>query len=662
MAYQKPMVQVYQEYAATSGSSSTASLPACIIGPCYHIIDADDDEALAYAGEYTVDGVFDKTFPNNISGALIDEDSIVFRLANAYVDIIPEISIVSGGVAFSGNMITGLTDAKRLAVGDYVYFTPLAENNVYTYRVMDVDNDANTILINRNIPAGVTKMTIRRLFQDIHYKKGASGFGEVTHTATGKEVIGGGYNGTIDANSEKYGLFLLTTEIDGVACPIASASLYVGYTAMRQDLCKLTTINTVDEIEGKLGKVIPENPLAYGVMITLSNTTTSVFAMGVDSDDLVGYTSAKDKLETIDPLYSMVPLTTSTEVLTMFKNSAEQMSDPEIDMWRIAIGSSTLQSEETITSGYGKCSTDSNGKNLLFTVTRGITSPATGIEDPVELKTSGVAAGDVLILTDANGDSFKYNIALVASEDILTVEPVNPFMESLVQGNPELSFTIMRTLDKTAQAKNIAAVSTSYNSSRFIHVWPDVCVIDDRELPGYYLCCAIAGGISSLPSQYGFTNLSMSGIGGIKHSNSYFSQEQLNIIAGGGTFIFVQNSDESAPYVRHQLTTDISTTEFSELSFVKNYDYVSYVCRDVLQPFIGTWNVNSAALAAISTALSAALETLKLASQAKIGAPVINYDIESVSQLESNRTRVEAYVNITFPYPLNVIGLHLVSQ
>lgn len=656
MAYQKPMVQVYQEYATTSGSSATASLPACIIGPCYHIIDADSDEVLAHAEkDYTSAGLIEVDFQNNKPGALIDKDSVVFRLANAYVNILSGVNLTGGTVSFSSNVISGLSkdELKKLAVGDYVYFTPKTTNNL-TYRVMDVDVTAGTILINRIVPTNSTVVSFRRLVQDIKFKVGDQD----------------GILVDISAKSPTFSLNNLTTEINKVKCTIEEATLYVGYKSLRQDLSSLMTINTVDEIEGKLGKISPQNPLAYGVMVALSNTTTSVYCIGVDSDDLVGYTAVKDKLENVDPLYSMVPLTMSVEVLTMFKNSAVQMSDPEYDMWRVAIGCTQMLTEETITSGFGKCSTDSNGNSILFTVTGGVVSPATGLEERVELKTSSVDAGHILVITavngqevrDAKGNLYEYTIGTVVSEDMLTVVPGTPFATTFLTGTPEVSFYIKRTLDKTDQAKSIAAVSKAFGSSRFIHVWPDICYIDDVELPGYYLCCAIAGGIAGLPSQYGFTNLSMSGIGAVKHSNDYFSQEQLNIIAGGGTFIFVQATDASAPFVRHQLTTDISTTEFSELSFVKNYDYVSYVCRDVLQPFIGTWNVNTAALAAIGTALSAALETLKLASQSKIGAPILKYTIESISQLEDNRTRVEAYVNVTFPYPLNVIGLHLVSQ
>lgn len=640
MPYQKPMVQVYQEYAATSGTSVTASLPACIIGPCYHIIDADSDETLAHAGTYTSAGIEDAVFPNNQPGALIDEASIVFRLANASVNLMDAPVSIEG--MFSGNALVffGQTDfIDTLQVGDYASFDV---ESTYTYRVTDIDYVAKAMLLNRSIPADATTIMISRRVENVYMDAKSAGV-------------------TVDANSELYSLIGLKTMVDGTERNINDATLYIGYKALRQDLSSLTTINTVDEIEGKLGKVVPENPLAYGVMICLSNTTTSVYCIGVDSEDLVGYTAAKDKLETVDPLYAMVPLTTSTEILTMFKNSAEQLADPEIDMWRIAIGSSVLQTEQTKAEGFGKCSKDSNEMNLLFTATRGVISEATGAEQLVEFQSNSVDAGDTLHIT-YNDKEYTYTVSTVAAEDILTITPSSPFADELIADGVEVSFTITHTLDKTEQAEAIAAVSESYGSSRFVHVWPDICVIEDRELPGYYLACAVAGGIAGLPSHYGFTNLSMSGIGGVKHSNDYFNQDQLNTIAGGGTFIFVQETEESAPYVRHQLTTDMSTVEFQELSFVKNYDYVSYICRDVLRPYIGRWNVTSPTLAAIRTSLAAALETLKLDVQAQIGAPVVDYSITSVATLPDNRTRVEAYVDVTFPYPLNTIGLHLVSQ
>ena len=273
MPYQKPMVQVYQEYAATSGTSVTASLPACIIGPCYHIIDADSDETLAHAGTYTSAGVENAVFPNNQPGALIDEASVKFRLANASVNLMDAPVSITG--FFSGNSLLFFGQADfidTLKVGDYASFDV---ESTYTYRVTDVDPVAKAVLLNRSIPADATTIMFSRRVENVYMDAKSAGV-------------------TVDANSELYSLAGLKADIDGVERSINDATLYIGYKALRQDLSSVTTIQTVDEIEGKLGKVVPENPLAYGVMVCLSNTTTSVMCIGVDSDELPCYTAAKD--------------------------------------------------------------------------------------------------------------------------------------------------------------------------------------------------------------------------------------------------------------------------------------------------------------------------------------------------------------------------------
>jgi len=65
MAYIRPIVLVYQEYANLSTPTTTADLPACIVGPCYHIIDETDNEELSFIGNYAATGVHAQSFPNN---------------------------------------------------------------------------------------------------------------------------------------------------------------------------------------------------------------------------------------------------------------------------------------------------------------------------------------------------------------------------------------------------------------------------------------------------------------------------------------------------------------------------------------------------------------------------------------------------------------------
>ena len=654
MAYIQPMVMVYQEYASTSTSTGTADLIPCIIGPCYQLVDSSEDSALAYVGTYyqeiqnagTEDevpaGFVDRLFPNLIAGAKIIPDSVELHLKNVRVQLRYSLAVsvtscsANKLVLQSGNMPAGIL------VGDII---PL---NGVEYLITKVDYITRTLYLNRTLPASIPgAIDILRVVDEIVYTKSSTGVlidaDNSCFTAVGLTA------GTITTYNDKGNPLATFTD-----CPVMEAETYITYSALRTDLGRIGTIESVDQIVGAVGKISPENPLAFGLNVCLSNTTTAVRYIGVTSNNLAGYTSAKDRLESYDPVYAIVLLTQDTGILSMFKNHAIAMSAAEESRWRIVIGSCKMPEETTLAEGIGTVSAlESNV--IVFTGT------GTPIEsDKIAFMTDSVSPGDILRITTPSGINEDYTIDTVVSEDQLTITKDKPFASIY----SDVRFAVLhKYTDRTDQANAVAAISKSFGDKRFVNVFPDLCTIDGHEnLPSYYLACAVAGGVGGLPSHYGFTNLSMAGITGVTHSNDYFSKSQLNIIAGGGTFIFVQESPESVPYVRHQLTTDMSAIEFQELSFVKNFDYVSYICRDALKPFIGKWNITEQLLASVNTAVSAQLESLKLSSYPKIGSPVLGYSVSSVAQSTLSKDRVEMYVNVTFPYPLNTLGLHIISQ
>ncbi len=644
MSYQRPIVMVYQEYDSTSTSTSTAQLPACIVGPCYHIIDPVEDETLAFFGKYTSAGIDSGFFPNNASGAIIDRDSVNFRFKNALVTLSSGIyakgtdSSTVFNTASSGNLtnapgvnansytVDDPSLVAQAAIGDYVTF-----QTGETLRVIGLGSTAGTIILNRNCPNN-TPITLQRMVEEFY-------------------VSGSGTGVYLDTSSERFTMHGITYEIDGVSYSVAEAELYVGYKSLRQDLGNIKTIDSVDEVKGVLGKITPENPLAFGVNIALANGSTEIMCIGVESDDLEGYTSAKDRLEQEDPVYGIVPLTFDTSILTMFKNHCEEYSDPKMSKWRMAFGCTKLATERTLFTSKGVLSKDGDGDFVILHTK----------DSSVEFMSGGVDAGDTVTLTADDGTTYSYTISSVASEDTITVTQTNPFDSVAFTVGSTYTFSIMHKMDKLEQAQWIRDASKAYAYRRFVNVYPDVCIVDDVEVPGYYLCCAVASGVAALPSHYGMTKLSVSGISGVKNSGDYFSNDQLDVIADGGTFIFVQANPNSAPYIRHQLTTDPSTVEYRELSFVKNFDYVSYICRDVLDDFIGKYNITTDTLRSLSTAVSGTLESLKLDTTPKIGSRVLDYRVVSVTQLTDIRDRVEIYAEVSMPYPLNVIGLHLKS-
>lgn len=637
MAYQKPLVMVYQEYASTSASAQDTTLFPCIIGPCYHIIDAVEDEARALAGFYSKTGMSNVNFPNNIPGAKIDEASVKFRFKNVYVEM-SDSAIDVATIEDNILTFTSGTFPSYVEVGDGIIITDTTTTatEVGVFKVIGTNSSTYTILLNRVPTKGAgTSFTIdvtREMF-------------DVNHTASSTYTTVDAASGTFDIT----GLKVIVGEEEKF---VSRSEVYVGYKALRQDLSTVGMVDNVEEAMGVLGKLdTQDNPLGQAVKITLANTTTPVKFIAVDSDDITGYTAAKDALETTDDVYSLVPLSQDADILTIFKAHADQMSLPENGKWRVAIGSIKMPGESVKQEGSGEVKADGDGDLIILQ------------DSTASFLSNGVDSGHSLCITDGSSVVHEHTVASVLSEDMLTIDPTSAFEGASFQANgTEYTYEIVNVLDKTQQAKAIKEISQSFGTSRFIHVWPDTCVIDGVTLPGYYLGCAVAGATSGLPSHHGFTRLSVAGIGEIKNSGDYFNQAQLNTIAEGGTFIFLQSNPEAAPYIRHQLTTDRSTTEMAEFSFVKNFDYISILCKDVLDQFLGKYNVTPATLGSLETAVRSVLEGLSLYSVAKIGSPVINYDIVSVTQRDDSKTAVEMVVNVQLPYALNTVGLHLISQ
>ncbi len=337
----------------------------------------------------------------------------------------------------------------------------------------------------------------------------------------------------------------------------------------------------------------------------------------------------------------------------------------------------------------------------------------TDVLDPVFIRfydanatflSSGVLPGDTLEIPGNltgvyNGGTKRYTIDLVMSEQRLQIknavagvyqsnssskETELPHYDNrrgsggYAPGTPSLHYRIVRTLTKDQQLQSLVSVAQSFNSRRAILTWPDRVLVAglvdgskpknaDGTLaaaswqPGYYLSAALGGMTAGLPSQQGFTRLGIAGISKIEHSNDYFSEKQLTDLSDGGWYVFAQNSPASLPYSIHQLTTDPSTLESGEFSIVKNFDFVSLFFLGVLEPFLGVWNINNDTLGFVRQAMNTGIEQLKLRRVAKIGAPINKAALTSVGVSSASSDRIEVFVEVELPKPLNVIGLHLVA-
>jgi hypothetical protein len=299
---------------------------------------------------------------------------------------------------------------------------------------------------------------------------------------------------------------------------------------------------------------------------------------------------------------------------------------------------------------------------------------------------SGVAAGDLIkIPTDPNAAITENSVfttlvvnnvisdqrlqVVNAGQDEPTTQNELPHGVKRIGGAlvnaAAINYEIVRTLSKSQQVTELIAVAQSFNSKRTILVWPDKCdvagVTGGTRQPGFYLAAAVGGMTAGLPSQQGFTNLGIAGVSQIYDSNTYFTDSQLTDLSNGGWYVFAQQTPSALPYTIHQLTTDPSTLESGEFSVVKNFDFVSLFFVDILEEFLGRYNVTVETLTLIQGALNTGGDLLKLRTIAKIGAPLTAFSITSISVSPTSGDRVLIYLAIGLPKPLNVIELHLVA-
>lgn len=448
------------------------------------------------------------------------------------------------------------------------------------------------------------------------------------------------------------GVVTIQTSPELVYGVVKSADVYVSYRALRTDLSgAVVTIANPLDIVGTLGNPSDLNPLALGVQLAMANTNTQVKCIAVASNDLIGYQDAFSLAEG-QRLYALAPLTQDTTIISTLENHVKQQSTPVNANWRVALVNTAIPTTTPI-GPYSSGFLNANSGNNAIAVSAGkyilTASNATFISD-------GVVAGDTVTMYNGTTLLGNYTVMTVVSNQQVVLNTT-----TAVSG---ISYYVSRMLSKTQRAQAVASASTTFGSNRVIHIQPDTVGVNIggaiKYLPGYYLCAAVAGLIAGFPVQQGFTNIGVAGIADIKFSNFYFTRAQMNAMAQAGTFLFIQETNGSIPYVRHELTTDVSTLEYRELLVVKNWDFLSYFYYDKVKMFMGSWNITPDTLNTVRQTINASSALLMSQKLPKIGAPLLSADIVSLGQNALNKDMVDCQLKISVVYPFNYLNLYLV--
>jgi len=211
----------------------------------------------------------------------------------------------------------------------------------------------------------------------------------------------------------------------------------------------------------------------------------------------------------------------------------------------------------------------------------------------------------------------------------------------------------------------VAATSRNFGSNRVWHVQPDTIGVEVQGavkfLPGYYLCAAVGGVTSGFPIQQGFTNVTLAGISDLSNSNFYFSREEIDIMAGSGTCLYVQDTQQGTPYCRHALTTDrTGILEYAEILKVKNWDFLSFYFYDKLKGFIDSWNITPDTLSNMRQVINASIELLKGQKLPQVGPPLLSGEITLLEQDAKNKDNINIRIKLEIVSPNNYTNLYLV--
>ncbi len=466
-------------------------------------------------------------------------------------------------------------------------------------------------------------------------------------------------------------------------------TLYIQYQALRLDVSPLATVAGVLRISDPnvlstvLNPITDQNPLGLGMFLAMLNAPTYVVkGLGIDSTTAeapygtsVAWARAAAMLEA-EEVYALAPLTQDPTIFGLMQTHADVMSSPEEGGERIVFINPVIPTRANpvvALSGSNSNSTPTPNQMLLD----GNPSPgllAAGINPALPIPET---AGVYMTFT-VNGVEVNYNVSGVNSSIItlrtafsspstnadgfyttttLNVSVIDAPYSLNVRGAPLVIAGSNPALpDYTAISDTIAEANQGYKDRRVYSVFPDTVQVSvggiTKNLPGFYGCAAIAGMVAAQPPQQGFTNFPITGLVGVV-GTSKFTKDQLDQIAGGGTYILIQDALNGPVSSRHQLSTDLSSIETRELSITKVVDFVAKFLRAAVRRFIGVNVINPGLLDALGTMIHAVLQFLETSG-------VLNgSNLNQIIQDSAEPDTVLGDITLDVPYPCNYIRLTL---
>ena len=482
-----------------------------------------------------------------------------------------------------------------------------------------------------------------------------------------------------DNNATWQNDILVTYDINTPEMTALSGQIYVSYSnaTVINDTNKLIEINGAQDIKDNFGELTPENPLGYHCLMGALATDRTFYATRVNEDSITGFELGFDSLKTVDDAYYVIPASQDDNVQALAKTHAEFMSDPYQKGERVSVISKVIPDYDIIDNN-----TVSGG--FVTTILKSVTTASSVLTAVGSLNT--IAPGHIvrveetgLQLADGsyvNNETTKLVVLAVSGQDITVSGKIEKLDGSaIVVGSGAVSDCRITSTSYVGgdKARVAAEKASAIDSKRVTNIFPDTMkasvtrktqeapnydVVTStliEDVPGSVAAACIGCHASALKPVQPQTNIVVPGISGAVGSNDELTADNLDVVAGGGNWILLNQRGGNSVITRHQLTTAVSDVNTREFSVVKSVDYASKVFRNYLSPLVGKSIITDTFIKKVVTPTAfAALHTLSDSGQISSKSKVL-----AIYQNESDPTRITVEVDILPLYPANYFTVKL---
>ena len=425
--------------------------------------------------------------------------------------------------------------------------------------------------------------------------------------------------------------------LSGISASTSSTyQVKVGYLANRADTLGFNKITSQSDVRDLIGEPVSWNPLAFGAVLCQNNAGTAINILNVESSVAPG-TKMIDAINTtlaLKEIWAIAPVSHNITASEL-KSHCETYSAATAKKERVAFYNGAISwpgDPETLTAGQRETVAESIRDTNSGVASKRIFSTHPDLAFVLETRHISTIKPSWL------NKSFDYYTTI----ELGTYGPFARFVADtyvgriLYKANQEITETIWQHLIDNDWAGNDGMV-TVY-----------------APVPGFYYNAALAGlAVGTTPAQP-LTRYQLSGFTKTYGSQDIFSESDLNIMAGGGTWILSQLSDASPVQTRHQVSTDITSVAKREFSVTKAIDYVSKYLRLSIDPHIGRYNITDDYLRLINAILVA--QGLFLTRNRILR----DFKVLTILQDSINPDTINVEIEILPLYPANYIKITLI--